>query len=248
MDWSNETYIRLYIRDTPEWLCWAWQARALLPLFMRKLDRSGVFQTKLGAKGVAVSVGLPVEVVEVGMAELLADGCVKSHLHGFVMENFMHAQEAKKTDKARQRESRERRKTGNESDNSVTFRDEMSRAVTDGHTESHGVTSGHSLLCFALPCLAVEEEKSPGEPAPPAKVKRTVQATEVPADWEPEGAIGLSHHERQQLERFRNHHRAKGNRFKRIDQAWRNWISSPLAAPDGRPGIVDRPVRKLEAL
>lgn len=110
MDWSNERYVRLFTRDTPEWLCWSWQSRALWPLLIRKVDRSGVLANKLGARGVAALVGLPVEVVEAGLPDLLADGCLQVHPLGYVIPNFIEAQEAPQSDKQRKRESRERRR------------------------------------------------------------------------------------------------------------------------------------------
>lgn len=110
MDWSNERFVRLYTRDTPEWLCWCWQARALWPLLLRKADRSGVIANKLGARGLAALAGLPVDVVEAGLPDLLADGCLAEHQLGLVIPNYIEAQEAPLSDKQRQRESRERRR------------------------------------------------------------------------------------------------------------------------------------------
>jgi len=42
MDWSNERYVRVYTRDTAEYLALCWQAKALLSLLLRKCDRAGV--------------------------------------------------------------------------------------------------------------------------------------------------------------------------------------------------------------
>ena len=42
MDWANERYVRLYTRDTVTWKMWPWEARAIFPLLMRKVDRAGV--------------------------------------------------------------------------------------------------------------------------------------------------------------------------------------------------------------
>lgn len=68
------------------------------------------------------------------------------------------------------------------------------------------------------------EEKS-RESALPRAAPKKPRKSQVPADWEPLASIGLSTHERRELERFRNHHRAKGSTFVDIEAAWRNWLS-----------------------
>ncbi|MCA1833017.1 MAG: hypothetical protein ABR520_11145 [Mycobacteriales bacterium] len=133
MDWSNERFVRLYTRDTPEWLCWSWQARALWPHLIRKADRSGVIANKLGARGLAALVGLPVDLVEAALPDLVADGCLQDHQLGYVIPNYIEAQETPQSDKQRQRESRERRRV-------VTNRDSESRIVTERHAVSRDVT------------------------------------------------------------------------------------------------------------
>lgn len=110
MDWSSERYVRLYTRDTPEWLCLPWQSRALWPLLLRKSDRAGVIATKLGAKGIAVLCGLPFDVTETGLAGLVEDGCIRTHQLGFVIPNFIEAQEARMDGAERQRKHREARR------------------------------------------------------------------------------------------------------------------------------------------
>lgn len=137
MDWANERYVRVFTRDTPEWLCMDWQGRALWPLLLRKADRSGVIANKLGARGVAVLVALPLEVVEPGIAALLADGCLREHHLGLVIPNFLEAQETPQSNAQRQRESRERRR-------SVSKPTTTSQNVTECHERSRGVTSGHA--------------------------------------------------------------------------------------------------------
>jgi len=110
MNWPDERYVRVYTRDTPEWLCLPWQARAVWPQVLRKVDRSGVLATKLGPRGVAVLIALPVDVTEVGLVGLLVDGCLREHSLGYVIPNFVEAQEAAQSGLLRQRASRERRR------------------------------------------------------------------------------------------------------------------------------------------
>lgn len=94
LDWANERYVRVYTRDTAEQLCWPWEARAIWWLLIRKADRSGMLPvpTKLGMRGVAALISMPVEVVEVGLAALLEDGCVRAVPEGFLIPNYIEAQ------------------------------------------------------------------------------------------------------------------------------------------------------------
>jgi uncharacterized phage protein (TIGR02220 family) len=159
MDWCNERYVRLYTRNTPEWLCMEWQGRALWPLLLREVDRSGVLATKLGARGIAQAVGLPIEVVEVGIRELMADGCLIQHQLGYVVPNFVEAQESAQSDAQRKRESRLRRRM-------VTNGDSESHNVTNGHDQSQAVTDGHVRSQVVTPCLA-EPNQTKEEAQPP---------------------------------------------------------------------------------
>src|SRR5580658_6589118 len=42
MHWDTERYVKLYVRDTPEFLAMSWQARCLLLELVRKVDRGGI--------------------------------------------------------------------------------------------------------------------------------------------------------------------------------------------------------------
>ena len=163
MDWSNESYVRLYVRDTPDWKVLPWQSKALFPLLLRKVDLSGVLETRHGARGVAAIVELPIDVVEAGLAGLLEDGSVQETPTGYVMPNYIAAQTANKSDKLRQRELRQRRaeralRSVTPRDASVTPRDAR---VTDDNGESHGATNGHAESLSALLCSAERSEEAP---------------------------------------------------------------------------------------
>jgi Meiotically Up-regulated Gene 113 (MUG113) protein len=111
VDWANERYVCLYTRDTPEWAALEWQARALFYELMRKVDRAGLLPLgKSGLRGLAGIVRIPLEIVEASLPLLLADGCVVQRGSTLVLPNFMPAQEATRSDKQRQRDSRERRR------------------------------------------------------------------------------------------------------------------------------------------
>lgn len=152
MNWSDERYVRIYTRDTSDWLSLSFLAQGLFCLLLRKVDRAGVLQLgRHGRRAVAISVGHAGDWVrlEPALDELLADGCVTISGDFLTVPNFIEAQEAPMSDAARQRESREKRKSmatvhgvtnGHETGHSVTNRDEMSQAVTPSHTASQPVT------------------------------------------------------------------------------------------------------------
>ncbi len=113
MTWDDERYVRLYTRDTPEWLCLSFLAQGLFCLLLRKVDRAGVLPLgRLGKRGAVVAIGHPGEWsrLEPALDELLADGCVKIEGETLVVPNFLEAQEAQASDRARSRKARERRR------------------------------------------------------------------------------------------------------------------------------------------
>lgn len=147
MDWSNESYVRLYVRNTTTWRRLGFEGQTMLMHLLRIVDRAGVLDIEDMSPGEAASLhtGAPAEFAELGMSKLLE---LKALIHDgtrLVFPNFIEAQEATKSDRQRQKESRERR--------AVTNRDERSLIVTKSHELSQVVTSGHSLLCSAVPDL-----------------------------------------------------------------------------------------------
>jgi uncharacterized phage protein (TIGR02220 family) len=180
VNWSDEHYVRVYTRDTVDWMALRWEARAVLVLLMRKLDRAGVLDLgRSGVRGIAGLIGMPVEVVEVGLVDLLADGCLVRNGDQLVMPNFQEAQEARQSDAQRKRDERGRRRaramTGDPGDSDVTESDSESQNVTEGHTESHEVT-----LSLAEHSLA-KEDVCPPEPVRPKPRHR--EEAESWAEW-----------------------------------------------------------------
>jgi hypothetical protein len=111
LDWENERYVRIYTRDTPDWVLLGWEAQAAYPLIMRKLDRAGVLE--LGKhdppRAIAAVTRLPLELVERALPVLVGPGGPFELREGFLVDpDFLDAQEAKQSDAARQRAARER--------------------------------------------------------------------------------------------------------------------------------------------
>jgi len=154
MRFEDEQYVRLYKRDTTTWKMLPWQARCLLPLILRKLDRAGILD--LGSDGLealAVHIEMPLEVVEPGIAALLKRNVLVLREDGVLLwPKFIDGQEAKQSDKARQKAARDRARDVAQAesigvtlrDGAVTLRDAdttpRDATVTRRHTVSHGVT------------------------------------------------------------------------------------------------------------
>ena len=160
MNWSDERYVRVYTRDTTDWLALSWQAQGLFCLLLRKVDRAGLLDLgRRGKAGLASHVGgtSAWHALEPALEELLADGCVEISGTSLLVRNFIEAQEAKQSDKVRQAESRSRRREqvrggpGVE----VTNRDDPSQNVTESHERSHAVTGRHAPSHLVTPSCAV---------------------------------------------------------------------------------------------
>lgn len=179
MRWEDERWVKLYTRDTTDWLTLPWQAQGLFALILRKVDRAGILPLgRHGKRGLAAHIGGPVAwpEIEPHLDALLADGCVELRGDSLVIPNFMAAQEAAQSDSARKRTQRERaRATIMASDAYVTNRDPLdtnrdfsSRAVSSGHAESHQVTPGHDpSRPVTLDQIRSDETRQDNPPNPP---------------------------------------------------------------------------------
>lgn len=155
MDWANEPYILVYVRDTGDWLMWGWQTRALLLFLLRKVDRAGVLDLGRGKlRALAKLVEMPEDVLVEALEPLLEDGCVQIHDEKLVIPNFMEAQETSHSDRVRKQMSRERARSH-----------ALSQSVTTGHDRSQSVTlaSNTSKTTLASESDAPAREDGPGE-------------------------------------------------------------------------------------
>lgn len=110
MNWSDENYVKLYLKDTYTWRAWPWQARALIGPLMKAMNGAGIVE--FGSADPAMAVGImtlmPIEVVEVALAAMIGTGTLERISAGFLMPNFLEAQEARKTEAAKKRDQRSR--------------------------------------------------------------------------------------------------------------------------------------------
>ena len=57
MDWANETWVKLYRRDTADWMLLSWRARGLFCLLLRAVNRRGELDLgRTGPRAVAALV------------------------------------------------------------------------------------------------------------------------------------------------------------------------------------------------
>jgi hypothetical protein len=185
MNWGDERYVRIYTRDTADWLSLSFLAQGLFCLILRKLDRAGVMQLgRHGRRAVAITVGHPGDWprLEPALEELIEDGCVVIKGDLLVVPNFIEAQEAPMSDAQRQRESRERRLAHAMAEKlglvtPVTGRDISSQNVTGGHETGQNVTSGHTASQAVTPSV-------PSQPSPPSKQQQGGNGKGLPSKAE----------------------------------------------------------------
>jgi hypothetical protein len=152
MDFANEYYVRIYTRDTTTWKRLAWDGQNVLMQMLRKMDMAGVLDIEDMEPWEAVVLhcpDAPEDVARRGMALCLRFGVIEHNGHFLVAPKYREANEANKSDRQRQVESRARRRAS-ALERSVTPRDVESQDVTDNGQPSHdvtvalrGVTSSH---------------------------------------------------------------------------------------------------------
>ncbi len=173
MDYSDESYVRLYTRDTVQWRMLPWQAKALWPLLLRRFDKAGLLDLAgEGIDGLAVLVELPGEVVSPGLAALLDRGwlqLVDGHLFD---PSFLERETATKSDAQRQRDSRATRQAAAKAEAARAALSApacgggaSSRNVTEGHVSGLSVTPGHDVSLCAVPVPDPLPDLSPLPPA-----------------------------------------------------------------------------------
>lgn len=226
MNYEDEDYVRYFTRDTVSWMALGWEGQAVLALMLHgKFDRSGVFDCDGHTPSHAVTLvtRMPEAVVEAGLGRLFKS---KTWVHRdgkIVWPKFVEAQNCRRSDKARQRESRENRRRealGHE----VTDRDQPSQPVTRGHTESQPVT----------PSLA-EQSRAEDPPTPLSAVTET-----APRDRFAESLSGGLPRQRADV---RELHSVWAETFKRdgstLGLGWANGDAEILAARIDASGLAD---------
>ena len=189
MRWDDERFVKLYTRDTLTWKRLGWEGRAIFPQLLRKVDRAGILVVDDLEPAIALAVILdaPEEVTRAAWDKMLPAGVVefRPERREILIPNFLAAQDAIQSDKARQAKHRELARSGE----SVTKRDIGSQNVTNSHAVSRGVTDGHAMsravttrLEETRPEETRSDQKPPAAEKPAAPVrKRPVASPEEQA-------------------------------------------------------------------
>jgi hypothetical protein len=185
VDWSNERYVRLYIRDTTTWKILGWDGQCLLMQLLRKVDRCG-FLSLDGLEpweGAALHTGASEEAARRGVEVLLRKGVLEHRGQSLVFPNYLAAQECVKSDALRAKEYRERRLV---TDSDVTSREVTiesrhvsppSRNDRARHAASRGVTPNQPRHAEpATPGGAGGDAPDGAAPSAPPKAPRKREA------------------------------------------------------------------------
>ena len=182
MRFEDEVYVKLYTRDTPTWVALSWQGRCCLTMILRKLDRAGVLELgKRGTKILPALIGLPQDVVDVGIKDLTEHDVVILRTDGIlVMPKFLEGQMARMSDKSRQRLSRERYRDIQ----AIVVSSTIEKVHDVCHAESQAVTPSHTVSLLEETRLEETrlEEKGKveeGKASPPSRKSL------IPKNWEP---------------------------------------------------------------
>lgn len=108
MNWSDEHYVKFYVRDTLTWRTWSWETRVTFALLLRKVDGAGIIETGNlePAQALALQLELPTHVVAPAVEQLLSDGTVTRLAKSLLIPHFIEAQEARKSEAVKKADQR----------------------------------------------------------------------------------------------------------------------------------------------
>src|SRR5678815_4690387 len=127
MNFEDEEYVRVYSKKTITFKRLGWEGRTVLWHLMLEADRAGCILLGEGdeVEAVTVLIDLPEDVVRTGLLRLSSQGVTSRHGPNMVINRFVEAQEARRSDRLRALEYRDRQKA-----KTVTERDGASRNET----------------------------------------------------------------------------------------------------------------------
>lgn len=165
MDFGNERYVRLYVRDTVTWKRLGWDGQNALTQLLRKADRSGVID--LGGiepwETLVVLCGAPEDVARRGTARCLELACIVHDGDRLVFPRYLEAQEATQSGAQRVREHRAReRELRAQLKQNVTV--VSNETLPNANAVKRGETTGNSVPYRAVPYRAEEESAREATP------------------------------------------------------------------------------------
>jgi hypothetical protein len=167
MDYSDEPYVRKYTRKTATNRMLGWEGRAVLDEMLGEFDPAGVFDFRGDlVRAISAVTEIPEDVVRVGLERLIETETWIVRSRQVVWPTYEEAQNCKRSERLRQRESRKARAV--KAANDVTPAAPVVTNVTGGHSKSQLVTLPPSApsLC-SLPSTHPEGEEISSSPPPP---------------------------------------------------------------------------------
>lgn len=172
LDWTNETWVRLYRSDSPAWKRLKWEAQSVYLGLQRKLDRAGCLSLDglMDFEAVAEMTGCPEDVAERALPRLYQLGfLVKAEDGDMIVDpEYIERDEAASSDAQRKRDSRARRRDRTMS-RSVTGESqnvtEPSQPVTRGHSASLRDETRRDEQRREDSCAEPLEDERPAPPA-----------------------------------------------------------------------------------
>lgn len=192
MNYEDEAYVRLYKRKTATFKRLGWEGRTVLWHLFLEADKAGIIDVGDDeVDAVCVLTDLPEDVVKLGLSRLASHGVTERHGTSLVITRFIEAQEAKRSDVARSRDYRERRRAEarhsvTPRDETTTQRDEPSRPVTTV-TKRHSQQSSADQIRSEQSSAAVDPRPDRLEPDP----EPSAAAAEGPKDLSDSDALSL---------------------------------------------------------
>ncbi len=170
MNFEDEDYVRVYTKKTNTFRKLGWEGRCVLWHLFIEADKAGYIEFEEDddiVESVATLIDMPEEIVRVGLERLASRGVTTRHGGSLVISRFVEAQNAKRSDRLRAQDYRDRKRF--EAllalhENSVIPEPTVgaSRAVTTRHVSSLPASPPLPLPCPASPPLA--EERVAGSP------------------------------------------------------------------------------------
>ena len=111
MNFADEEYVRLYIRDTDTWRALGFEGQAVLALMLRRFDNSGVYKfgKRTPVRSIMAALGCTEEFASKGLEAILAEDVWEQGPDRFFWPTHDEAQHCKRSDKIRKREERARK-------------------------------------------------------------------------------------------------------------------------------------------
>lgn len=112
LNYSDESYVRTYRRETTAWLLLPWEACALFRLISTKLDRAGVLDLDgtTAEEALAIHTRMPEDVIAAALPHLVKRGFLVVKNGAIFDPDFIEAESAVQSDRVRAVESRSRRR------------------------------------------------------------------------------------------------------------------------------------------